>query len=132
MPMLHSYDERHHRSSHPGYRESIVKNQLWAAVAVVAIGLGSAPPRLAEATSNDEMAEFRSQLQSLMQRMDRLESENASLKAEKGQLKALTEQLAAKQSVEPNKQTPPAAQAAAAAKPADWPSRITMKGDIRY
>jgi len=109
-----------------------VKNQLLAAIALAAIALGLATPELAQAAANDEMTEFRSQLQSLMQRMDRLESENATLKAENGELKALTEQLVAKQSAEPSKQTPPPAQAAAAAKPVDWPSRITIKGDIRY
>ncbi|MET0534809.1 MAG: putative porin [Steroidobacter sp.] len=107
-----------------------MKNQLMAAAAVVALGLGSAAPDLAQAASNDELAEIRSQLQGLMQRMDRLESENANLKAENVQLKAQTEQLA--RSSEAGKQTPPAAQTASAAKPADWPNRISIKGDIRY
>ncbi len=94
-------------------------HQLLAAAVAVALSFGPA----AEAASNDELAQIRSQLQSLIQRVDKLETENTELKAHNSQLKADT---VAKQSAEPAKPSAPAVKAA------DWPNRISIKGDIRY
>jgi hypothetical protein len=107
-----------------------VKNQLLAAAVAAALSFGSlAQAQSNQATSSDEFAQIRSQLQSLIQRVDRLESENATLKAENGQLKAQTDQIV-KQSAEQGKQVSAAAKTPAGA--ADWPSRISIKGDVRY
>lgn len=100
-----------------------MKNQLLAAAVAAAMSIGSA----ANAASNDELAQIRSQLQNLLQRVDKLEAENDALKAENGQLKTQTEQvskqLAASADMKP---------AAPAVKAADWPNRVTLKGDVRY
>lgn len=106
-----------------------MKNQLLAAGVAVALGFGSVAPGMAQADSSEELAQIRSQLQSLVERVDRLEAENHTLKAENEQLKSRSEQVAeqvAKQAAEASKQTPPAV------KSADWPNRIALKGDIRY
>ncbi len=102
-----------------------MKNQLLAVGIAAALGFGSLAPGMARAASNDELAQIRSQLQSLIERVDRLEAENNTLKSENSQLKSQTEQVA-RQAAEASKQTPPAV------KSADWPSRITLKGDVRY
>lgn len=96
-------------------------HQLLAAAVAVALSFGPA----AEAASNDELAQIRSQLQSLIQRVDKLEAENTELKAQNGQLKARADTVA-QQSAEPGKASAPAVKAA------DWPNRISIKGDIRY
>lgn len=102
-----------------------MRNQLLAAAVAAALGFGSLAPTMAQGASSDELAQIRSQLQNLLERVDRLEAENTTLKAENGQLKAQTEQVA-KLSAEASKQTPPTAKAA------DWPNRISLKGDVRY
>ncbi|MFC4311030.1 putative porin [Steroidobacter flavus] len=103
-----------------------MKHPFFAAAAAAALSVGSA----AHAASNDEIAQIRSQLQSLMQRVDKLEAENDSLKAENDQLKAQTEQvskqIAASNHQSADKLTPPAVKAA------DWPNRVVVKGDVRY
>lgn len=81
----------------------------------------------AQGASPDELAQIRTELRSLAQRVDRLEQENVALKA---QNETLQGQLA-------QTQTAPAADAAVASAPAqassaDWPSRIALKGDLRY
>jgi hypothetical protein len=104
--------------------ENLVKNQLIAAAAVAtALSLGSP----AHAATNDELAQIRSQLQNLLQRVDKLEAENDSLKAQNDRLKAQTEQVSKQitQSVESKPGAP-------AVKAADWPNRIVVKGDVRY
>lgn len=101
-----------------------MKNQLFAAAVAAVLSFGSA----ADAATNDEFAQIRAQLQSLIQRVDRLEAENTTLKAENGELKAQTEQLA-RQSAEHGKQLTATPQAEAAA---DWPNRVVIKGDVRY
>jgi hypothetical protein len=107
-----------------GSPESIVKKQLLAAAVAAALGFGCVAPSMAQGASSDELAQIRSQLQSLIERVDRLEAENHTLKAENDQLKTQTEQVA-KQTAEASKQAP-------AVKAADWPNRIALKGDIRY
>jgi hypothetical protein len=110
-----------------------VKNQLLAAAVAAALGFGCVAPGMAQAASNDELAQIRSQLLGLIERVDRLEAENTTLKSENDQLKARADEVAdkvaeqvAKQAAEASKQTPPAVKAA------DWPNRISLKGDIRY
>lgn len=103
-----------------------MKNQLLAAGVAFALGFGCVAPGLAQAASDNELAQIRSQLQSLIERVDRLEAENNTLKTENDQLKVQSEQVT-KQVAEVSKQTPPAA-----VKAADWPNRIVVKGDVRY
>ncbi|WP_198683146.1 putative porin [Peristeroidobacter agariperforans] len=104
-----------------------MKNPLLAAAIAAALSFGSA----AHAASNDELAQIRSQLQSLMQRVDKLEAENNSLKSENDQLKAQTEQVS-KQMAQSATQGADLKPAPAAVKAADWPSRVVLKGDVRY
>ena len=85
-----------------------MKNQLLAAGVAVALGFGCVAPDLAQAASDDELAQIRSQLQSLIERVDRLEAENNTLKTENDQLKVQSEQVT-KQVAEVSKQTPPPA-----------------------
>jgi hypothetical protein len=99
-----------------------VKNQLLAAGVAAALGFGCVAPSLAQAASSEDLTQIRSQLQSLIERVDRLEAENDTLKTENGQLKAQS----VKQTAEAGKQAPPAVKAA------DWPNRISLKGDVRY
>ena len=92
----------------------------------------------AAAASADDLAQIRQQLQGLIQRVDKLEQENTALKAENDSLKASDENLkaqsdylkaetkglrkdAATQSAEVSKN-----------KGADWASRVSVKGDMRY
>jgi hypothetical protein len=98
-----------------------VKNQLLAAALAAALSLGSA----ANAATNDELAQIRSQLQNLLQRVDKLEAENDTLKAENVELKSQTEQVRQQVSLAADAPAP-------AVKAADWPNRITIKGDARY
>jgi hypothetical protein len=99
-----------------------VHNQLLAAAVAAALGFGAVAQA---ATPDEEFAQIRSQLQSLMQRVDKLEAENATLKTENGQLKSQTDQIA-ERSAEQGKLL------ATAPKAADWPNRITIKADVRY
>lgn len=100
-----------------------MKQQFFATVVAAGLSMGST----AHAASSDEITEIRSQLQSLMQRVDRLEAQNDSLKVENDQLKAQTEQVSKQlaQSVDLKPTTP-------AVTAADWPNRIVVKGDVRY
>lgn len=99
-----------------------MKYQLLAAAVAAALSVGSA----AQAKSpDDEFAQIRSQLQTLMQRVDKLEAENSALKVENDQLKLQTEQVS-QQLTRAADAPPPAVKAA------DWPSRIMLKGDVRY
>ncbi|HVF17650.1 MAG TPA: hypothetical protein VNA21_12085, partial [Steroidobacteraceae bacterium] len=61
-----------------------------AVAAVLSASVGSA-----NAASDDELAEIRSQLQGLIQRVDKLEQENATLKSENEGLKAQDDYLKA-------------------------------------
>lgn len=110
--------------------EDLVKNQLLAAALAAALSLGSAAHSASDrAASNDELAQIRSQLQNLLQRVDKLEAENDTLEAENRQLKSRTEQVVkqlARQSTMTADSPEPLAKAA------DWPNRITLKGDARY
>jgi hypothetical protein len=98
-----------------------VKYPLLAGVVAAALCASTA----ANAASAGELAQIREQLQGLMQRVDRLEQENAALKARNEDLQDKILQTQAPASTAP-------AAAAPAARPAEWPSRIALKGDIRY
>lgn len=103
-----------------------MKNTIAAAAVAAALCGGAAQA----APTDAEFAEMRRQLDSLVQRMDRMEQENAALKARNEQL----EQQVARTNAASDTPSAPAAQTAAAStvKTADWPSRIAVKGDLRY
>jgi hypothetical protein len=105
-----------------------VKHPLLAAAVAAALSLSSS----VHAATDDELAQIRSQLQNLLQRVDKLEAENNSLKSENDQLRSQTEQVG-KQLAQQLSQV---SRAADAPKPevkgADWPNRVTLKGDVRY
>src|SRR5688500_1010285 len=85
----------------------------------------------AEAASNDELADIRSQLQSLMQRVDKLEQENSALKTENETLKAQDDYLKA-ETRGLRKESATHAVEASEVKGADWAGKVSMKGDLRY
>jgi hypothetical protein len=101
------------------------------ATAFATLTLLAAQVETAGATSSDEIAEIRAQLLSLLQRVDKLEQENAALKAQNQQLRAQGDYLKAETR---GLRQDSATQAAEAAKlkGADWASRISLKGDLRY
>ncbi|WP_161965930.1 putative porin [Steroidobacter cummioxidans] len=100
-----------------------MKNPLLGAAVAAALSLGSA----AHAASDDELAQIRSQLQNLMQRVDRLEAENDALKAQNDRLRAQTEQVS-KQVARSADMLP----SVPAVKAVDGPNRVVFKGDVRY
>jgi cell division protein FtsB len=97
-----------------------VNNKILGAVCAAALCTSMA----ANGASAEELAQIRDQLQSLMHRVDRLEQENAALKAQNEDLQ--------ESRVQTHTPAPQAASAGSMAKPADWPSRLTLKGDVRY
>jgi outer membrane murein-binding lipoprotein Lpp len=97
-----------------------VKRPILLAVATAAVWLSTA----VQAASSDDIAQIREQLQSLMQRVDRLEQENEALKA---QNRSLQDTIVPART--PVADAPPPA---AAPKAADWPNRVAVKGDLRY
>lgn len=101
----------------------------WAAACWVG-AMGSAAASTAE-----ELAEIRAELQSLIQRVDRLEQENVALQAENAALKSrIGRQVddlradARVQRMEPTQRSPEPAKA----KGADWASKLSLQGDLRY
>lgn len=97
-----------------------------AAAAILAAQIGSA-----DAATNDEIAEIRSQLQNLLQRVDKLEQENTALKTENEELKAQGDYLKA-ETRGLRKESATHAAEAAKVKGADWATRVTVRGDLRY
>jgi opacity protein-like surface antigen len=100
-------------------------------VIATALAAALAAPLAASAASNDELAEIRSQLQSLMQRVDKLEQENSELKSENDTLKAQGDYLKA-ETRGLRKESATLAADSAKVRGADWASRVTLKGDLRY
>jgi regulator of replication initiation timing len=103
-----------------------VKTRLYAALCLsllCALGLSSAA--VAQDDLESRFAQFQQQFDKLSQRVDRLEQENVTLRAENERLKASADAVAST-AVESKKP------AAAAPATADWPSRIALKGDLRY
>lgn len=85
----------------------------------------------AQAADSGEIEQIRQQLQGLMQRVDRLEDENATLKTENETLKAQDDYLKA-EARGLRKDTAVAASEISKVKGADWASRVALKGDLRY
>lgn len=106
-----------------------MKNMLIATA--VAATLSYLPAGAFAASSPDDLAQIREQLQGLLQRVDKLEQENTKLTAENEDLKAQGDYLkaetrglrkdAASQSTE-----------GAKVKGADWAGKVAIKGDLRY
>jgi cell division protein FtsB len=97
-----------------------------AVAAVLSASVGSA-----NAASDDELAEIRSQLQGLIQRVDKLEQENTALKTENETLKAQDDYLKA-ETRGLRKETATQAVEVGKVKGTDWASRVAVKGDLRY
>lgn len=104
---------------------------LAAAAASVLCGA----PLMASAADADELGEIRQQLQRLMQRVDRLEQENTRLQSENVELKQRTQALD-EQGVALQAQTQAldaqVVQQTSAGSSADWTSKVSLKGDLRY
>ncbi len=100
-------------------------------IAITAITALLQVPIGAVAANTDELGEIREQLQDLMPRVDRLEQENAELRTENEYLKAQDDYLKAETK---SLRTDTTALSANTGKPkgADWASRISTKGDLRY
>jgi hypothetical protein len=79
----------------------------------------------------DELGEVREQLKLLLQRVDRLESENVAIKAENETLKNQADYLKS-ETRGLRKETAAQASELAKVKGADWASKIALKGDLRY
>lgn len=89
--------------------------------------------------ASGELAQIREQLQNVVQRVGKLEQENAALKAQNETLQVQLTQLLGTEtqiahapggatSPDAAKDAPPQS----TAKVADWPNRISVKGDLRY
>lgn len=83
------------------------------------------------ATSPDDLAQIREQLRGLVQRVDKLEQENAGLKTENEQLRSEGDYLKA-EAKGLRKDTASLQADTAKVKGTDWASRIAIKGDLRY
>lgn len=105
-----------------------MKNMLIAAAVLAALSL---PVDRAAAADPDELSEIRSQLQGLLQRVDKLEQENTTLRAENEDLKAHDDYLKA-EARGLRKDSATAAAELARVKGADWAGKISLKGDLRY
>jgi hypothetical protein len=80
---------------------------------------------------DSEIAEIREQLQSLIQRVDKLEAENQALQAENENLKAQDDYLKA-ETRGLRKESAVHASEVSKIKGADWAGRVALKGDLRY
>lgn len=79
----------------------------------------------------NELAQIREQLQSLIQRVDKLEAQNEALQAENEQLKAQDDYLKA-ETRGLRKESAVHAAEVSKVKGADWAGRVALKGDLRY
>jgi hypothetical protein len=104
-----------------------VKNKLIAGAVAAALTL----PLTSLAATNDELSDIRTQLQGLLQRVDKLEQENTQLKTENEELKAQGDYLKA-ETKGLRKDAATAATEINKNKGADWASRVVLKGDLRY
>ena len=105
-----------------------MKNVWYAVAAAIAVLVF---PVAGRAQSSNELAEIRAQLRGLMQRVEKLEQDNVTLKAENASLR---EQSASWQ-VQPAgliKVAQGSPSADAKTKAPDWTDRVTLKGDLRY
>jgi hypothetical protein len=106
----------------------VKKNMLIATAVAAALYL---PAGAYAATSPDDLAQIREQLQGLMQRVDKLEQENTALKTENEDLKAQGDYLKA-ETKGLRKESATHAMEAAKVKGADWAGKVSLKGDLRY
>lgn len=106
-----------------------MKNMLIATA--VAAALSYLPAGAFAASSPDDLAQIRQQLQGLLQRVDKLEQENTRLTAENDDLKAQDEYLKA-EARGLRKDSAGAAAEIAKVKGADWAGKVSLKGDMRY
>src|SRR5690606_40882095 len=104
------------------------RNPLLAAAVAADVSLSPA----VHAASDDELAQIRLQLQSLMQRVDRLEAENDTLQAENSQLKRQAERVGRQLDMHSSELARAADAPAPAAASAGWSDRVKLQGDARY
>lgn len=104
------------------------KNMLIATAVAAALYL---PAGAYAATSPDDLAQIREQLQGLMQRVDKLEQENTALKTENEELKAQDDYLKA-ETRGLRKDAAVASSEIGKTKGADWAGKVAIKGDLRY
>jgi uncharacterized protein (UPF0335 family) len=105
-----------------------VKNLLLASAVAAAL---SYVPASEAATSPDDLAQIRQQLQSLVERVDKLEHENTDLKGENEQLKAQADYLRA-ETKGLRKDAANTAVDVSKVKGTDWASKVAITGDVRY
>src|SRR5687768_16185628 len=91
---------------------------------VIAVAVMLIASMSASAQSSAELTAIREQLLELTRRVDQLERENAALRGENASIKQAAPTQVASAPATPTP-TP-------AVKAADWPNRVTLKGDIRY
>jgi hypothetical protein len=115
-------------SGAPSKGEVLVKKMLLVAAAAAAT---SYVPAVNAQASSAEISQIRQQLQLLIERVDKLEQENATLKQENESLKSLTEYLRA-ETKGLRKDSASAAAEVGKVKGADWASKVKLSGDIRY
>ncbi len=104
-----------------------MKSVLPAAIAAVLSSVG-AP---AYAAADGELSEIREQLQTLMQRVDKLEGENSELKTQNEELNSQTEYLRS-ETKGLRKDSATHASEVAKVKGSDWAGKLAVKGDLRY
>lgn len=113
-----------------------MKNVLAAAVLVSA--LSSVDAGAQAAAPAGELAQIRAQLEGLLQRVDRLEQQNADLSRENAELKVASERGDAEreylkaQTQDLRKDSATVNSALSGLRGAEWAQRITLKGDLRY
>lgn len=91
----------------------------------------SGAPAYAQSVSSQEFSEIRQQLQSLIQRVDKLEAENTTLKQENETLKTQTDYLRS-ETRGLRKEGATLSSEVGKVKGADWAGRVALKGDLRY
>lgn len=113
-----------------------MKNLVLAAA--VATALSTVSLGAHAASSPNELAQIREQLEGLMQRVDKLEQENTQLKTENESLKAADEKLQAQddylksESRGLRKEAAQQAVEVGKVKGADWAGKVAITGDMRY
>ncbi len=100
-------------------------NKILVGVALAAI---LAVPVAATAQTDAEFAELRRALEQVTQRLDALEQKNQTLEARNQELEAKSKSVEETN----DKQSDQLAQISTKAKSADWASRVSFRGDLRY
>ncbi len=104
-----------------------MKHTILSAAIAVALAANVAAPA-ALAASDADFAEMRSALDAVNRRLDALEQQNKALEAKNRQLEERNTKLEEAN----DRQTDQIAQARARSTSADWASKITWRGDVRY